>query len=118
MAEDDARTTAGEPEDLDRLFLERANAGDVDGVVALYEPDAVLVFPPGQLAVGSTQIRSVYEKFLAGRPVLTGTIRPAIHNGDLAVTSTTRPGNATIEVARRQADGTWLWAIDQPAVLG
>ena len=26
-----------QPEDLDRLFLERANAGDVDGVVALYE---------------------------------------------------------------------------------
>jgi hypothetical protein len=29
------------PEDLDRLFLERANAGDVDGVVALYEADAL-----------------------------------------------------------------------------
>lgn len=30
---------AAEPEDLGRLFLERASAGDVDGVVALYEPE-------------------------------------------------------------------------------
>jgi len=26
-------------------------------------------------------------------------------------------GNATVEVARRQPDGTWLWLIDQPSVL-
>jgi hypothetical protein len=30
-----------EPEQLGRFFVERANAGDVDGIVALYEPDAV-----------------------------------------------------------------------------
>jgi len=23
----------------------------------------------------------------------------------------------TVEVARRQADGTWLWVIDQPNVV-
>ena len=33
---------AAQPEDLGRLFLERANAGDVEGLVALYEPGAVL----------------------------------------------------------------------------
>jgi hypothetical protein len=26
-------------------------------------------------------------------------------------------GGATVEVARRQADGSWRWVIDQPAVL-
>jgi hypothetical protein len=44
-------------------------------------------------------------------------IRPAIRNGDIAVTSTTRAGNATVEVARRQPGGSWLWTIDQPNVL-
>ena len=44
-------------------------------------------------------------------------IHPAIRNGDIAITSTTRAGNATVEVARRQHDGTWLWMIDQPSVL-
>jgi hypothetical protein len=28
-----------------------------------------------------------------------------------------RGGNATVEVARCQPDGTWLWLIDQPSVL-
>jgi hypothetical protein len=32
---------AVQPDDLARFFVERANAGDVDGLVALYEPDAV-----------------------------------------------------------------------------
>ena len=106
-----------EPEDLDRLFLERASAGDVDGVVALYEPGAVLAFPPGRLSIGTEAIRQVYAELLASPPRFTGVIRPAIRNGDIAITSTTRAGNATVEVARRQPDGTWLWMIDQPSVL-
>jgi ketosteroid isomerase-like protein len=43
------------PEDVDRLFEERVNAGDVDGVLALYEPGATLVMPEGDL----TGFRSV-----------------------------------------------------------
>jgi hypothetical protein len=30
---------------------------------------------------------------------------------------TERTLGATVEVARRQPDGTWLWLIDQPSVL-
>jgi hypothetical protein len=41
------RERALQPEDLDRFFIQRANVGDVDGVVALYEPEAVLAFPLG-----------------------------------------------------------------------
>jgi ketosteroid isomerase-like protein len=113
----EAAERALQPEDLDRLFLERANAGGVEGVVNLYEPDAVLAFPPGRLAAGQPAIREVYADLLASRPRLTGMIRRAIRNGDIAITSTVRMGNATVEVARRQPDGTWLWLIDQPSVL-
>lgn len=118
MPDDQALQRAMMPEDLDRLFLQRANAGDVDGLVDLYEPDAVLAFPPGELTVGAEAIRAVYVKLLADRPRFDATIEPAICAGDLALTSTTRPGNATVEVARRQPDGSWRWIIDQPAVLG
>jgi ketosteroid isomerase-like protein len=113
----EAAQRALQPEDLDRLFLERANAGDVDGVVALYELDAVLAIAPGRLAVGAQAIRLFYTELLASPPRFTGVIRPAIRNGDIAITSTTRAGNATVEVARRQSDGSWLWMIDQPNVL-
>ena len=41
------REPAAQPEDLGRYFLERANAGDVEGLVALYEPEAVLASRPG-----------------------------------------------------------------------
>ncbi len=114
------RAAAAEPEDLGRFFVERANAGDVEGLVALYEPDAVLAFPAGRIAVGSQAIRQVYERLLADRPTFTpGQQRPALRNGDLAMTSTRLAGGgATVEVARRQTDGTWLWVLDQPNILG
>ena len=110
---------AAQPEDLGRYFLERANAGDVEGLVALYEPGAVLAFPPGRLAAGHEEIRKVYADLLADRPSFSSAgQRPVIRNGDLALTSTLLPGGgATVEVARRQPDGSWRWMIDQPAVL-
>jgi ketosteroid isomerase-like protein len=114
-----ARPPAARPEDLGRYFIERANAGDVEGLVALYEPGAVLAFPSGQLTVGHEQIRKVYAELLADKPSFGSAGQSAaIRNGDLALTSTRLPGGgATVEVARRQPDGTWRWAIDQPAVL-
>lgn len=111
---------ATEPNDLGRMLLERMNAGDVDGVVALYEPDAALALPGGQVAVGRQEIRAFFAELLANRRTFTpGDQQPALVCGDLALTSTRLPsGGATAEVARRQPDGTWLWAADQPNVLG
>jgi ketosteroid isomerase-like protein len=114
------REKARAPEDLGRMFLERANAGDVDGLVALYEADAVLAFPPGTVTVGREAIREVYAKLLAARPTFTSEgQRPALVNGDIALTSTgLSGGGATAEIARRQPDGEWLWAVDQPRIAG
>lgn len=112
---------ARQPDDLSRMFLLRANAADVDGVVALYEADAVLVGRNQQLLRGTQAIRRFYEKLLATRPQFNGRPQPVVQRGDLALTSTqfrTPSGRAaTAEVARRQPDGTWLWTIDNPNVL-
>jgi hypothetical protein len=46
-----------------------------------------------------------------------GIQQPALINGELALTSTrSQNGSVTAEVARRQPDGTWRWAIDQYAI--
>lgn len=110
---------AATPNDLGRYFVERANAGDVDGVVALYEPAAVLAFPAGAVATGHDEIRAVYRDFLSAAPVLTpGRQRPALVSGDLALTATELvDGGVTVEIAHRQPDGYWLWAVDHPAFL-
>jgi ketosteroid isomerase-like protein len=118
MPDDRDQEAAARPEDLAWLFLQRASAGDVDGVVALYEPGAVLASPAGGLATGVIEIRKVYQELLAGRPQFTGDVQPALVHGDLALTSTRFPGGATAEIARRQPDGTWRWIADQPNVVG
>jgi len=118
------RERAVRPEDLARLLVERLNAGDVEGLVALYEPEATLVLPPGRVRTGSAAIREAYRELLDGPPgrppsFAPGDQRPALRRGELALPSTRLPGGGvTAEVARRQADGTWLWVIDQPDVLG
>ncbi|MGI8648107.1 MAG: YybH family protein [Mycobacteriales bacterium] len=118
MSDDDERDRAIQPEDLSRFFVERANAGDVEGLVALYEPDAVLALPGGGIAQGAVAIRQAYEQLLATKPTFApGDQQPALRHGALALTSTRITNGATAEVARRQTNGTWLWIIDQPNVL-
>ena len=43
---DQTREPARAPEELAALFNRRANAGDVEGLVALYEPDGRTMFWP------------------------------------------------------------------------
>ncbi len=113
-----SREQARRPEDLSRFFLERSNVGDVEGLVALYEPEARLALPGGDVAAGTEAIRRAYEQLLADRPTFTaGDQRRALVNGDLALTSTRITAGATAEIARRQPDGTWLWMLDQPNIL-
>ena len=108
-----------QPEDLERLFVERVNAGDVDGLVALFEPDAVMAVSPGKVATGSKAIRQVFTDLVASGVKLTlGDQQPTLRVGDLALTSTrVDSGQVTAEIARRQPDGTWRWVIDQWNVL-
>jgi ketosteroid isomerase-like protein len=108
-----------DPQELAQLLAARANAGDVEGVVALYEPGAVLATGSGQVARGEGAIRTFYAALLAtSLRFSAGEQRQALVCGELALTSTRLPdGTVTAEVARLQADGSWHWAIDQSAVV-
>jgi hypothetical protein len=118
MVDEVSREPARDPQDLERLLVLRQRAGDVDGMAALYEPQAVLDCGGGRLLLGREAIRAFYaEQVATGRKFVFGDQRPAIISGDLALTSTrSTDGSVTAEVARRQSDGTWLWVIDQFAI--
>ncbi|KQO45755.1 hypothetical protein [Methylobacterium sp. Leaf85] len=109
-----AHARAQSPEDLARLFNERANAGDVEGLVALYEQDAVLA--AGKVvATGQREIRAFYTDLLARRSEFPAAeALPSIRNGAIAMTFARLPnGTISVETARLQDDGGWLWIIDQ-----
>jgi hypothetical protein len=107
-----------DPQDLERLLVTRQREGDVDGMVALYEPDAVIDCGNGRMVRGIEAIRAFFTELVAaGGKFEFGNQRPAIINEDLALTSTQcLDGSITAEVARRQIDGTWLWVIDKFSV--
>jgi uncharacterized protein (TIGR02246 family) len=105
------------PEDLTRLFVERANDGDAAGIAALYEDQAVMAYPPGSQTVGRDAIRTLWEKVLTKAPRFEHeTALPTLVSGDIALTSTAPKdgAGARAQVARRQPDGTWLRLLDQP----
>ena len=103
-----------------RLF----NAGDVPGLLALYEADALFVTPDGQEVRGVANIKPVIEAFLAMKAAMKIELRSCHVQGNLASISNAwtltgggaPPGFAgkTIEVLRRQADGSWRYIIDLP----
>lgn len=105
------------PEDLTRLFVERSNAGDADGVAALYEEGAVMAYPPGSFTVGRAAIRDLWARVLEHAPHFEPEPPlPTLVSGDLALTSTPpRDGaGARAQVVRRQPGGHWLRVLDQP----
>jgi ketosteroid isomerase-like protein len=112
-----------DPQELERQLVARENAGDVDGMTALFEPDAVIELDDGRFVRGKEAIHEFFTQLQAtglgpeGRRFRLGEQRPALICGDLALTSTrSLDGDITSEVARRQEDGTWLWVIDRWSV--
>jgi uncharacterized protein (TIGR02246 family) len=111
---------AHSPEDLTRLFVERANERDAAGLAELYEEDAVMAYPPGEQTVGRDAIRRFWEKAFANPPDFKPESPcPTLVSGDVALTSTVaRDGTgARAQVVRRQPDGSWLRVLDQPELF-
>lgn len=110
---------ARRPEDITRLFVERANAKDAEGIAALYAEDAVMAYPPGSVTAGRAAIRDLWARLLPGMPGFAPEEPlPALVSGDIALTATVaRDGaGARAQVARRHPDGSWLRVLDQPEI--
>jgi uncharacterized protein (TIGR02246 family) len=113
--------------DLDRRFEEALNAHDLEALTALYEPKAALMPVPGQTVVGTAAIREALASFVAANPTIRTSGRLVAQTGDIALLANdwtlaltgpdgkpaTMSGHA-VEIARRQADGGWLFVMDMP----
>ena len=115
------------PEALHRAWSDRFNAGDLDGLLELYDPNALLMAQPGKTVQGHTAIREALGGFLALKGTFALTFQTALQTGDTALIFsrwTLSGGQSpdgpvslagqTSDVARRQADGGWLIMIDNP----
>jgi uncharacterized protein (TIGR02246 family) len=115
------------PIDTVEALFSTINAGDIAGTLALYEEDGVFVAEPGIIARGADQIRAALEGFAALKPTMKAISNNTIESGDIAInycawtlTGTDPEGHPvqmeglSTDVLRRQADGTWLLAIDNP----
>ncbi len=121
------RPGARTPEDVDRLFGERLNAGDLEGLVALYEPTATLVRQDRTAATGTAAIREELAGAVALHPQISMNVFRVLSGGDVAVlyddwqATGTDPHGKRVDISghaaetvRRQADGTWKFVVDDP----
>ena len=115
------------PAEIHSLFRNAFNLGDVEALIALYEPDAVLVVD-GKAVTGRESIRKALESFVARRGRMTLETRAVVESEQgLAVVyggwviepqmgmgAETATRGLSTEVVRKQPDGTWLFVIDNP----
>ena len=117
------------PEDCDRMLLAALQAGDIETSVALYEPDAALFAKSGEVMIGHDAIRANNAALIALKPTFHIERIVTTMNGDGSIATTrmiarldgTRADGKpvtsalhTLEVLRRQDDGTWRYVIDDP----
>ncbi len=115
------------PAEIHPLFCSAFNFGDVEALIALYEPNAILVVN-GSSVSGRENIRQVLKGILLRHGRMTLETRSvvesqhgiAVLHGGWIVEPATRMRSELVtqglstEVVRKQSDGTWLFVIDNP----
>jgi len=114
------------PADIHDAVTTCFNAGDIEGLMELYEPEARMVGMDDSVLEGHAAIRENWTALLAFGGHMTLTTRYVIEFEDIALLSndyTVSVGDdavtgATAEVVRRQPDGSWKYVIDHPTGAG
>lgn len=116
------------PEDAHTLFVEAFNAGDLEALFSLYEPEAVTLPGPNKPPVsGSEAIRQALEGYLALNAKIELETKFVMEADGLALlrsvwqmTGTDPDGkpfemsHSGTEVVRRQPAGSWKYILDHP----
>ncbi len=115
------------PQQMNETFVRAFNSKQIDNLMLLYEPDAVLVRLDGSLARGTDQVRDELSKLLTMGIRVEGRNQFAITYGNTALLranftitllgengqETSIKGSSS-EVVSQQPDGSWLYIIDHP----
>ena len=115
------------PQQLLQAVVEGINTGNLDALMALYEPEAAFASQPGSLAHGVDGVRQSITGFLSMKGKLDLTVTRVLEAGGLALVAGnwsftgTGPDGSPItltghnaDVLRRQPDGSWKFVIDNP----
>ncbi len=124
---------AHKPEECDLLLFEALETGDLDAAAALYEPDAIFVVSPDQVITGHAAIREFLQGIIASNATGKLDAVTAVPSADGSIAFTRAKGRSTspdadgkpvttqfhsIEVVRKQPDGSWRIIIDDPNGVG
>ena len=115
---------AKSPEEICRLFQHYMAEGDIESLLGIYDPEAVILTQSGEVKKGQ-RLREQLAKSAAAKTQFEFNIKQVIQSGDIAlmhtdwkVSSAQQTFVYAIEVARRQPDGTWRWLIGDPFTVG
>jgi ketosteroid isomerase-like protein len=120
------RPVAHRPDRLHELVAAFTSAGDVEGLLSLFEPGALIVPEPGGCALGERELQAACARLCARYQRLTLASTSVHVADDLALTRTTwrgwPPGGGSsgrrgTEILRRQPDGRWLAVIADPCSI-
>ena len=116
-----------QPGDLIPAFAAAYQTGRVEGLLELFEPDAMAVGKDGAEHRGHDAIARELAGLVALGGAMTSINRYTIVQGEIALLSAdwkveSQDANGaplvvsgrSAEVARRQADGRWLYIVDHP----
>ncbi|MBI2819267.1 MAG: DUF4440 domain-containing protein [Acidobacteria bacterium] len=116
------------PSKAHAAFATVFNAGDIDALCDMYESNALMPSEPGtDPAQGVAAIREALKGYLAMKPVMQIESKFVHQIGELAVLrahwsikasgpdgSNVEMSADSVELIRRQPDGTWRYVIDHP----
>lgn len=108
-------------------FVNAMNRGDLDTALSVYEPGTSLVVQPGTVVTGTSALREALAGFAALKPAITTEAYKIMEADGVALYCSrwtmrgTDPagnpvqlGGRSSDVLRRQPDGNWLIALDNP----
>lgn len=115
------------PEEILQSIVDGINAGNIESLMTLYEPESCFAFQPGEIVRGEQGVRQSLQAFIDMKGNLELKVTRVIMTGNLALViskwtfngigtngSPAKLTGTASDVLRQQSDGTWRMIIDNP----